>query len=143
MYMSQDKPIGWWAQHLHRTLEDAWDRALAREGATRRQWQLLNVAARAGSVEELAPFLTGPGAARELVGGLVDRGWVRVDGDVLTLTPAGAAAHDTLTTVVQAQRARSMRGITTDEYATAVDVLRRMAENTAPGGPGHGWAAGA
>ncbi|HZG89448.1 MAG TPA: MarR family transcriptional regulator [Pseudonocardia sp.] len=143
MYMSQDKPIGWWAQNLHRTLEDAWDRALAGEGVSRRQWQLLNVAARTGSVGELAPFLTDPGAARELVGGLVDRGWVRVDGDVLTLTPAGAAAHDTLTTVVQAQRARSMRGITTDEYATAVDVLRRMAENTAPDGPDRGWAAGA
>ena len=37
---------------------------------------------------------------------------------------------------VQDQRARSMRGITTDEYAAAVDVLRRMAANTAPAVPG-------
>ena len=29
MYMSQDKPIGWWAQNLHRTLEDAWDAVIA------------------------------------------------------------------------------------------------------------------
>jgi len=136
MYMSQDKPIGWWAQNLHRTLEDAWDRALAGEGATRREWQLLNVAARAGSTGELAPFFTDPGAARDLVGGLVDRGWVRVDGDVLTLTPTGAAAHEGLAAVVQAQRARSMRGITTDEDAATVDVLRRMAANSAPAQPG-------
>jgi DNA-binding MarR family transcriptional regulator len=133
MYMSQDKPIGWWAQNLHRTLEDAWDRALAGEGATRRQWQLLNVAARAGSVGELAPFLPDPAAARELVAGLVERGWVRADGDLLALTAAGTAAHGALTAVVRAQRARAMRGITTEEYAAAVDVLRRMAANAAPG----------
>lgn len=134
--MSQDKPIGWWAQNLHRTLEDAWDAALAGAGATRRQWQLLNVAARAGTVDELAPFLADLAEARELVQGLVDRGWVRVDGAALTLTDAGTAAHGRLAGVVQDQRARSMRGITTDEYAAAVDVLRRMAANTAPAVPG-------
>jgi DNA-binding MarR family transcriptional regulator len=132
MYMSQDKPIGWWAQHLHRTLEEAWDRALAGRGATRRQWQALNVAARGGAISELAPFLTEPGAAADLVAGLVERGWVRTGDDALTLTPAGRAAHEALGAVVQDQRARSMRGITTDEYATAVDVLRRMAANATP-----------
>lgn len=133
MYMSQDKPIGWWAQNLHRALEEAWDRALAGQGATRRQWQALNVAARGGAVGELAPFLVDPADAPDLVEGLVERGWVRVDGDALALTPAGGAAHEALGAVVQWQRARAMRGITTAEYAAAVDVLRRMAANTTPG----------
>jgi hypothetical protein len=93
------------------------------------------VAARAGAIGELAPFFTDPGEARDLVGGLVERGWVRADGAALSLTPAGVAAHRVLADVVQTQRARSMRGITTDEYAVTVDVLRRMAANAAPAEP--------
>jgi hypothetical protein len=123
MSMSDDKPIGWWVKHLDRTLEDAVDRALAGASATRREWQLLNVAAAGGSVDDLAPFgVDGPGS-------LVERGWVVAGPDGLALTAAGAAARDRLAGTVRALRARAMDGIAPAEYAAAVDVLRRMAAN--------------
>jgi hypothetical protein len=129
MYMSDDKPIGWWVKHLDRALEHALDRALAGHGATRREWQLLNTAASGGPVTALAPFLDDPAEGDALVAGLVERGWVRADGDRLALTPAGAAARDRLAGAVAGQRRRAAAGIAPAEYATAVDVLRRMAGN--------------
>jgi hypothetical protein len=129
MYMSTDKqPIGWWVKQLDRSLEESFDRLLAGHGADRRQWQLLNLAARGGRVDELEPFLAGDGAP---VAGLVERGWIRSDEGVLGLTGAGAAARERLAVEVRAQRVRAMDGIEPAEYTATVDVLRRMAANLA------------
>lgn len=47
MYMSDDnKPIGWWLKEVDRRLEASFERLLADDGLTRRQWQALNAAAR-------------------------------------------------------------------------------------------------
>jgi hypothetical protein len=129
MNMSDDKPIGWWVKHLDRTLEDALDGALAVEGVTRRQWQLLNLAAAQGALSGMAPFFADPVEADEPVAALVRRGWVRRDGERLTLTADGAAARDRLMVTVRSQRQRAMDGIEPAEYAATVAVLRRMAVN--------------
>jgi hypothetical protein len=45
MYMSDDnKPIGWWLKEVDRLLEASFERILAADGLTRRQWQALNAA---------------------------------------------------------------------------------------------------
>jgi DNA-binding MarR family transcriptional regulator len=133
MYMSQDKPIGWWLKDVDRALEESFAAALAGEGVDRRQWQLLNVAAAGGATDALAPFFADPAEADAPVRALVERGWVRSAGDTLTLTAAGSAARDRLLVVVREQRARTMHGIDPAEYAATVDVLRRMAANLAAG----------
>jgi hypothetical protein len=129
MYMSDDKPIGWWLKHLDRAFEEAFAAALAGEGVDRRQWQLLNVAAAGGTAAALAPFFTDPAEADAPVRALVERGWVRADDRVLTLTADGAAARERLVRTVRDQRARTMQGIEPAEYTATVDVLRRMAAN--------------
>jgi DNA-binding MarR family transcriptional regulator len=134
MNMSDDKPIGWWLKHLDRTLEDALDGALAAEGASRRQWQLLNLAAAEGAPSDLAPFFADPVDADEAVAGVVARGWVRRAGERIALTEDGAGARDRLMVTVRAQRQRAMDGIEPAEYAATVDVLRRMATNMAGAG---------
>lgn len=96
---------------------------------TRRQWQLLNVAADSGTAGDLEPFLAGDSAP---VAELVDRGWLRADAGVLGLTRDGAAARERLAVEVRAQRARVMEGIDPAEYTATVDVLRRMAANLTP-----------
>jgi hypothetical protein len=132
MYMSDDKPIGWWVKHLDGILEDALNQALAGEDTDRRQWQLLNVAAAGGPADALAPFVAGPTEVDAEVRELVSRGWLRVDGDRLALTAEGAAARDRLAVTVRMQRTRAMDGIASAEYAATIDVLRRMAANLAP-----------
>jgi hypothetical protein len=134
MNMSADKPIGWWLKHLDRTLEDALDGALAAEGVSRRQWQLLNLAAAEGALSEMAPFFADPTEADEPVAGLVGRGWVRRDGERIGLTEDGVAARDRLMVSVRGQRQRAMAGIEPAEYAATVDVLRRMSANMAGAG---------
>ncbi|MFC5995291.1 MarR family transcriptional regulator [Pseudonocardia hispaniensis] len=135
MYMSNDnKPIGWWLRYVDGLIERGFETALADEGATRRQWQVLNVlaggAADVAAVEAaLAPFLTADGAAEAVLAELVARGWARTDGPAVALTPDGAAARERMTTAVRRHRARTVRGIDEREYAALVATLRRMADN--------------
>jgi DNA-binding MarR family transcriptional regulator len=136
--MSDDMPIGWWVKHLDRTLEDALDRAVAVEGISRRQWQMLNLAAEEGELSTMAPFFADPAEADAPVAGLVERGWVRRHGQRLALTPDGARARDRLTPLVHRQRQQVMDGIAPAEYAATVDVLRRMADNVTGSATGAG-----
>jgi DNA-binding MarR family transcriptional regulator len=159
MYMSDDnKPIGWWLKEVDRRLEASFERLLADDGLTRRQWQALNAAAHQtpgrapqrpteaahppaeaaqkpdeaaqGSMiaAALAPFLSGDPAELAAV---VDPLVERgwLAGD--RLTADGERALQALTTKVHAHRRSVTRGITADEYQATVDVLRRMAANLA------------
>jgi DNA-binding MarR family transcriptional regulator len=120
MHMSDDnKPIGWWLKELDRLLESSFEQVLASDGLTRRQWQTLNAVT-------LAPFLAGdPGELSAAVDPLTARGWLQDE----RLTDAGQAALDGLKAKVQTQRARVTAGITGEEYAATIGVLRRMAGN--------------
>ncbi|TCN39677.1 hypothetical protein EV644_103239 [Kribbella orskensis] len=102
MHMSGDnKPIGWWIKEVDRLLELAFERVLAADGVSRRQWQALNAARGEEPIEvALAPFLAGD--------------------------PAELAA---VTEKVQAERRRITNGIVDSEYLQTIDVLRRMAVN--------------
>ncbi|MEV5960793.1 MarR family transcriptional regulator [Kribbella sp. NPDC051952] len=128
MYMSDDnKPIGWWLKEVDRRLEASFEQVLAADGLTRRQWQALNAAAGPESIATaLAPFLTGdPAELAAVTDPLVERGWLRGD----HLTAAGAEALGELTAKVQAQRKRVTAGVSDQEYAATVGVLRTMAAN--------------
>ncbi|NIK55354.1 MarR family winged helix-turn-helix transcriptional regulator [Kribbella shirazensis] len=130
MCMSDDnKPIGWWLKEVDRRLEASFERLLADDGLTRRQWQALNAAAGPRTIAaELSPFLSGdPAELAAVTTPLVERGWLAGD----TLTAEGERALQALTTKVQAHRRSVTNGITNDEYLAAVGVLRRMAANLA------------
>ncbi|WP_410786936.1 hypothetical protein [Kribbella sp. C-35] len=132
MYMSDDnKPIGWWLKEVDRLLEESFERVLADDGLTRRQWQALNAAAghSAGHTiaEALSPFLSRAEELAGVTGPLIERGWLTGE----TLTPDGERALQALSTKVQAQRRRVTAGVSDSEYLTTVGVLRRMAANLA------------
>ncbi|SHL28480.1 hypothetical protein SAMN05443637_12359 [Pseudonocardia thermophila] len=135
MYMhSGNKFIGWWLKEVDRLLEQAFADALGGEGVDRRQWQLLNAIAADGAADALTPFLPDPADRGRAVAELVDRGWVEPRDGGYALTAAGVALRERLGVLVGAQRRRVTEGISAEEYATTVDVLRRMAANLAPGG---------
>ena len=129
MYMSDDnKPIGWWLKEVDRLLEESFERVLADDGLTRRQWQALNAAAGQQTIAKaLSPFLSGAEEVAAVTGPLVERGWL--DGE--TLTGDGERALRALSGKVQAQRRRVTAGVSESEYLATVDVLRRMAANLA------------
>jgi hypothetical protein len=129
MYMSDDnKPIGWWLKEIDRLLEESFERVLADDGLTRRQWQALNAAAGDSPIgEALAPFLSSAEQLAAVTGPLVARGWLAGE----TLTADGERALQALSTKVQAQRRRVTAGVSDSEYLATVGVLRRMAANLA------------
>ncbi|TNY38932.1 MarR family winged helix-turn-helix transcriptional regulator [Thermomonospora catenispora] len=131
-----EQPIGYWIRRLDTALEEVLDRALAEEGVGRRHWQALNVFRNgpvdaAALTDRLAPFWTeGAITPAEVVEDLTRRGWLErtVDGR-LGLTAEGASARSRLSARVEESRRRLAEGITPEEYATTLNVLRRMAEN--------------
>ncbi|WP_344233737.1 MarR family winged helix-turn-helix transcriptional regulator [Kribbella hippodromi] len=126
--MSGDnKPIGWWLKEVDRRLEAAFERVLAADGLTRRQWQALNAAADGQPIAvALAPFLDDdPAGLAAVTNPLVEREWLTGD----ELTAAGSRALADLTVKVQAHRREVTAGISGQEYLTTVGVLRRMAGN--------------
>jgi hypothetical protein len=131
-----EQMIGYRLKRLDQLIEDTFDRVLAAEGVSRRQWQTLNVLRRtpAGDAEldaALQPFWkTDTASAAEVVEELTRRGWVARDPDGRhALTPEGRAAHAALATSVGGIRETMSRGLTEQEYRTTMDVLGRMIDN--------------
>ena len=134
--MADRKPIGYWLKELDRLIETTLDRALAEEGVTRRDWQVLNAlqpdpTPRADVIESLRPFwgvdASDPDAVLD---GLIARGWaLRDPSDRYTLSPEGDAARAALLEKVKALRAAIADGITPEQYNTTIDTLGRMAQN--------------
>ncbi|WP_119728233.1 MarR family winged helix-turn-helix transcriptional regulator [Thermomonospora amylolytica] len=130
-----DRPIGYWIRRLDALLEETLDCALAEEGVGRRHWQTLNVLRDgpldpAALTERLAPFWTeGAITPAEIIEDLTRRGWLERTADGLHLTAEGATAHTRLSARVGANRQRLTEGILPEEYATTLNVLRRMTEN--------------
>jgi DNA-binding MarR family transcriptional regulator len=130
------KPIGFWLKELDRLIEATLDRALADEGVTRRDWQLLNALEPAPTpreqvIDALRPFWGVEAEEPDAVlAGLITRGWaLRDPADRFSLSPEGDAARAALLERVTALRAAIADGITPEQYTTTVETLGRMAEN--------------
>ncbi|MER6951426.1 MarR family transcriptional regulator [Nonomuraea sp. NPDC000554] len=121
-----NKPIGYWLKHLDNLFESAMDDALAEQGVTRRQWQILNALAHNAEDprDALRPFSGVTGALDELTA----RGWIADD----RLTDAGRDAHAVIAQHVGRFRQRAVDGVSTQEYQATVDVLSRMCANLEP-----------
>ena len=134
--MADRKPIGYWLKELDGLIEGTLDRALADEGVTRRDWQVLNAldpapAPREVVVEALRPFWGVETVDPDTVlAGLIERGWaLRDPAGRFSLSPEGDAARTALLEKVKELRAAVADGITPEQYNTTIDTLGRMAEN--------------
>jgi aminopeptidase N len=129
---SARRPIGWWLKEADARLEQAFDRALAAAGRTRREWQVLNtLAERPTPTDDLVAALA-PFASRDdvlwLVDGLLARGEVQVTDRTLRLTDGGARTHAELASAVAQVRQRVTAALPGEEYATLVRLLSRLVE---------------
>jgi hypothetical protein len=129
------RPIGYWLKRLDRSIEDAFDRDLARWSLTRRHWQLLNTlsagaASDSAIAEALAPFLSeGAITEQDVLEDLLNRGWLEGTNALLSLTAAGVQAHALVSSQVNVTRAKILDGLTPEDYATVLRLLERMTLN--------------
>jgi DNA-binding MarR family transcriptional regulator len=130
------RPIGWWLKEADAQLEQAFDRAFATAGRTRREWQVLSTLAESPTpqphgtsidalVAALAPFASS-GDVRGLVDALVARGEVTLADGTLRLTEGGARAHAQLATAVGQVRRRVAAALSTEEYDALIALLTRL-----------------
>jgi len=131
--MSNGQPIGYWLKRLDTLIEERQREALAAHDLTRRHWQVLRALheARRAQYDDLARTIAPFADTAELdrvIGDLFARGWLQHE-PRLELTAEGVAGHDAAFGAVQGVRAAITEGISRDEYAATLDVLRRMAAN--------------
>lgn len=133
---TERRPIGYWLKYLDRLIEEAFERALAAEGLTRRHWQFLNTVHEAPRTQDgvdaaLAPFVDDdPAPLRSIGDELAERGWLVTEGDgTLRLTGLGVEAHNAVERKVADNRRQLVDGITDQEYEATMDTLSRMAAN--------------
>lgn len=116
---NSSRPFGFWLKAVDRLMAQEFATAFAAEGATRRDWRLLNVVD--GSAPSRRPL--NPHKLHDLV----DRGWVEADGDGWTLTEEGRAAKERLGAAVDGIRAKVTGAVSDEEMATTLAALEKIA----------------
>src|SRR5215203_4209836 len=133
-----ERPIGYWLKKLDRLIDEQFEQQLGEAGLSRRQWQVINLLeGDPRSVpelqSELEPFLQeDPDDLTDALSGLVTRGWVASQDNIVNLTETGQAQLKLIKAKVAELRQASMAGISPEEYQTTIDVLARMASNLEP-----------
>jgi DNA-binding MarR family transcriptional regulator len=133
-----ERPIGYWLKKLDRLIDEQFEQQLGEAGLSRRQWQVINLLeGDPRSVpelqSELEPFLQeDPDDLTDALSGLVTRGWVASQDNIVNLTETGQAQLKLIKAKVTELRQASMAGISPEEYQTTIDVLARMASNLEP-----------
>ncbi|MEU4333289.1 MarR family transcriptional regulator [Micromonospora lupini] len=130
------QPIGYWSGTAYRTVVGRIRAELAVEQLTQPHWWTLNHVAgapgkwsRAQLTERLAPFDDLGIDFEEVIDDLVARGWMTEQAGALSLTEAGEAGRLRAKERSAQAHEQTHQGITTDEYVTALNVLRRMISN--------------
>ncbi|MEU6314168.1 MarR family winged helix-turn-helix transcriptional regulator [Streptomyces sp. NPDC047014] len=156
------QPVGYWTGLAHAAVTRQLRDAMARIDVTQPQYWVLNRVngsnggngsyaspsappTREEVAAELTPLADGPHEIGRVVDQLLHRGWLSADDTGrLGLTGPGEAARLRLRALVTEMRAVVHQGISDEEYASTLKVLRRMIANVeaAPGAP-HGPFAGA
>lgn len=132
------KPIGYWLNRTDLALTRSMDALLADAGLTRLGWQVLNsVEAGPTAPADVHALLAANADGATLTGtveSLTADGWLREEPPgALSLTPAGRTRFAAAATRVSAFRERSTKGITPEEYRTAISVLEHITRNAEEG----------
>ncbi|WP_067824033.1 MarR family winged helix-turn-helix transcriptional regulator [Nocardia inohanensis] len=128
------RPLGYWLRQLDESIEAALDRLLAADDLDRRTWQVFNTisygAITLGEVDyTMSAFRSeAEPTMRPHVDRLIARGWVDLTAvEVVTLTPAGRAAHERISAATGELRLRMMDCVSPDEHAVLMELLQRIA----------------
>ncbi|MFJ9691970.1 MarR family transcriptional regulator [Kitasatospora sp. NPDC101183] len=137
------QPIGAWTGEVRRLVVGGLREQLAVEGLTQPHWWTLNHVAgspgtwtREALVERLARWDDLGLDFGAVFDDLAARGWlVEAEGGAMTLTEAGEAGRLRAAERNLEVHRRTHEGIATEDFVTAVNVLRRMVDNL--GGEGN------
>ncbi|MGY4643625.1 hypothetical protein [Cellulomonas sp. URHB0016] len=130
------RPVGYWLKVVDRLIESGFEEVLARDGLTRRHWQVLNVV-HAGPADDEAvaqvlsafePSFEAPVGRAELVL-LTSRRWLHREPAGYVFTEDGEEHFRVLGERVATFRQAVVEGVSEEDYATAIGVLEQVARN--------------
>jgi len=133
-------PIGYWLKRADSLLTEQINQLQARHGVSRTDWQTLNLLNESGSsskerlFESMRTFVDAAGLD-EILSRLSQRGWIErgpVSGSGTSefqLTAEGRRQHTVILATQKEAREKAMRGISAEEYATAIKVLKQIVSN--------------
>ncbi|MGW4324644.1 MarR family winged helix-turn-helix transcriptional regulator [Nocardia sp. NPDC004573] len=132
--MAIRRGIGYWLVELDRLINERFDEDLASGGFSRRRWQVTHSLAdgpqRADDIRDaLDAFWTDDAEWSTELAGLVADGLVADDAGMLSLTGKGRGAHDAAFVRIARRRAQMADGITDEQFAETLRILRRMVAN--------------
>jgi len=137
------RPLGFWLRTVDTLISREFAAAFDGEGATRRDWMLLNAVSGDVNVPGFAERFARKGGKR--LRGLEQRGWVEETGDgAWILTEEGAAAKERLGGIVDGIRSRVSGAVAPEDFATTLASLEAIArelgwdENDSSTWPGFG-----
>lgn len=135
------QPVGYWTGAAHEAVIAYIGQEHAKVGVTQRHWMTLNALLRSDGgltrqeiTDSLARYMTPQigdvSTYPAVLDDLVDRGWIAAGPDGrLTLTDSGHAGRARVAERAESVRAHLHQGVTDEEYAAAVKVLRRITAN--------------
>ena len=120
------RPLGFWLRTVDALINREFAAAFDGEGATRRDWMLLNAVSGDVNVPGFADRVARKGGKR--LRGLEQRGWVEESGDgTWILTEEGAAAKERLGGIVDDIRSRVSGAVSPEDFATTLASLEAIA----------------
>jgi len=127
---AERRPIGWWLRTADARIEQAFEDVFEGQSITRREWQVLESAARAPVLEsELLQTLEAFAGAQAAVDDLRRRGLLADGADgILTLTDAGQRAHGRAVAGVAAVRSAVTAALPTENHATLLRLLADLVD---------------
>ena len=136
MTTEKNLPIGYWLKQADKIISEKINQAQAVHGVSRTEWQILNLLKENGRVtretvcETMQPFAD-IAQCQEIINHLVTRGWVNEahGSEDLQLSEVGQHQQERILATQREVRQQAMQGISEDEYATVLRVLRQMVEN--------------
>ncbi|MFD3523050.1 MarR family transcriptional regulator [Streptomyces sp. NPDC058653] len=130
------QPIGYWSGATMRRVVGRIRAELATDDLTQPHWWTLNHVAgapgawdREGLTERLTPYDDQDSDFEAVFADLIARGWLAEESGAFVLTEDGEAGRLRARERLSAVNDQVHRGITPDEYAAALNVLRRMIDN--------------
>jgi hypothetical protein len=131
------QPIGYWSGATYRASVGRLRAELAFGQLTQPHWYALNRVADAPSTwtrpdlaDELQPYDDLGVEMEDVLEELVERGWLSLDAaDTLTLTADGQKGLARARERNSEAHAETLRGISTEDYVTTINTLRRMIAN--------------
>ncbi|ANI91302.1 Hypothetical protein BJL86_0497 [Dietzia timorensis] len=135
------QPIGFWTARAAEAIGHRTRSALNDVGVPQPEWWVLHQLSldEAGVSEEKIVATVGPNESdaviHEAIDSLLDKGWIRSASGTLRWTVAGREKFRAAAEVQQQLEVERRRGISDDEFITAITVMQRTIDNVG----GYAW----